>query len=103
MKRFVFAFLALALAFASAKTYTLTLVEPSTVGGTELKPGECTLALEGSRVIVSQGKQKAESTVKVENADTKFNGTSIRYANENGRHKVQEIRLGGTNLKLIFD
>jgi len=38
----------------------------------------------------------------VENADSKFGSTAVRYASGEG-NKVQEIRLGGTKLKLVFN
>jgi hypothetical protein len=74
------------------------------VGGTELQPGEYKLDVQDTKVIVlKNGKQTAESEVKVETTDTKFSGTSVRYANGDGKYKVQEIRLGGTKTKLVFN
>jgi len=93
----------LAVAVASAKTYTVTLYQPSLVAGTELKPGEYQLDLQDNKVIIKSGKQKLEATVKVENAGSKFSATSVRYAAAEGKARIQEIRLGGTNLKLVFD
>lgn len=102
-KRVVFAFLVLALAVASAKTYTVTLFQPGVLAGTELKPGNYQLDLNDSRVVVKNGKIKVESPVKVENAESKFSTTTVRYANGEGKLRIQEIRLGGTKLKLVFD
>ncbi len=102
-KRFLFAFLLVVLAVASAKTYTVTLFQPAVVAGSELKPGDYKLELKDSKVVLTNGKQSVESPVKVENSDTKYASTSVRYANGNGKYRVQEIRLGGTNLKLVFD
>lgn len=102
-KRFLFAFVMLALAVASAKTYSVTLFQPSVLAGTELKPGDYRLDLEGSKVTLKNGKLVVESAVKVETADTKFGSTSVRYASGEGKFRVQEIRLGGTKLRLVFD
>jgi hypothetical protein len=102
-KRVIFAFLVLALAVASAKTYTVTLFQPAVLAGTELKPGEYQLDLNDTKVVIKNGKVKVESAVKVETADSKFNTTTVRFANGDGKLRIQEIRLGGTKLKLVFN
>jgi len=96
----VFAVLGLA-AIASAKSYSLRLFEPSLIGGKELKPGEYTLELQDQKVVIHHGKQSCEAAVKVETADTKYSSTSVRYTNGDGKYHVQEIHLGGTNMKLV--
>jgi len=102
-KRVIFAFLALALAVASAKTYAVTLFQPAVLAGTELKAGQYQLDLNDTRVVIKHGKLKVECDVKVETADSKFATTTVRFANGNGKLRIQEIRLGGTNLKLVFN
>jgi len=103
-KRLLFVFLMLALGLASAKTFTITLNQKAVLAGTELKAGEYRLDLQDTKLIVkASGKQVIESTVKVENSDSKFDSTSIRYASGDGKYKVREIRVGGTTLKLLFD
>ncbi len=102
MKKFVFVFLVLALAVASAKTYKITLFQPSVVSGTELKPGDYKLDLQDTKVVIKAGNKTVESTVKIETADSEFSTTSVRYANGDGKYRIQEIRLGGTKTKLIF-
>jgi hypothetical protein len=96
-------FLTFALAFASAATYNVQLFQPSTVAGQELKPGEYRLTLESDKAVLSKGKERVEANVRVETSDSKFSSTSVRYANDNGKMKVREIRLGGTNTKVIFN
>jgi hypothetical protein len=41
--------------------------------------------------------------VKVEKAENKFKSTSVRYTNGDGKLTVQEIRLGGTSTRLVFN
>ncbi len=103
MKRFLFAFLMLAVALASAKTYNVTLFQPSFVGGTELQPGEYKLDVQDTKVVIKAGGKLIESDVKIETADSKFSSTSVRYASGDGKYRIQEIRLGGTKTKLIFN
>jgi hypothetical protein len=90
-------------AVASAKSYSITLFEPSVIGGTELKPGAYTLELKDQKVVIRKGKQMGEAPVKVESADSKFPSTTVRYSNGDGKYHIQEIHLGGTNMKLVVN
>lgn len=92
---------ALAVAGA-ASTYNVTLYQPSIVNGTELKPGDYKVEVKDNTVTISKGKQSVQAPVKTETADSKFSSTSVRYLNGDGKYRVQEIRLGGTNTKLVF-
>lgn len=102
-KKLLFVFLVLALTVACAKTYTITLFQPSVIAGTELKPGEYQLELKDTTVVLKNGRHSVRATVKVENAASKFATTAVRYLGGEEKSKVQEIRLGGTNLKLVFN
>jgi hypothetical protein len=102
-KRLLGVLLFVALAVASAKTYDVKLLQPSIVAGTELKAGEYKLDLGNDKVVISDGKQSAESPVKVEQAEGKFSTTTVRYAVDQGKYKIQEIHLRGTKLKLVFN
>lgn len=101
--KYLVLFLTLALAVASASTHSVQLFQPSIVSGQELKPGQYKLTVDDSKVIISKGKQSVEAAVKMETSDSKFSSTSVRYITENGKMKVSEIRLGGTNTKLVFN
>ena len=99
VKKFALAFATLALAAASAaNSYHVTLYQPTVVNGTELKAGNCKVEVRNDKVILTQGKVSAESAVKVESADSKFHTNSFKY---NG-NDIQEIRIGGTNTRLVF-
>lgn len=102
-KKLIILFMLAAFAFASSSTYNVTLFQPSVVSGTELKPGDYKVTVDNDKVTISRGKEKVEATVKTEIADTKFSSTSVRYQNADGKFKVQEIRLGGTTTKLVFN
>ncbi len=103
MKRFLFAFATLALAVASAKTYDVTLLRPAVLAGTELKAGDYRLDVQDTKVVLSKGKVSVESAVKVEKADSKFSSTVVRFGDDGGKLRIEEIRLGGSNLKLVFN
>jgi hypothetical protein len=101
--KFLAIFLTVGVFVASAATYTVTLFQPSLVAGKELKPGDYKLVVEDGKAVIQKGKEKVEATVRVEQGDSKFSSTSVRYTEENGKLKIQEIRLGGTTTKLVFN
>lgn len=98
----IFATMALAAASA-ASSYKVTLFQPSIIEGKELKPGEYRIEVNENRAVIRRGKESVEASVKVETADSKFSSTSVRYSNGDGKYRVQEIRLGGTKTKLVFN
>lgn len=103
MKKLVVCFMVLGLAIASAKTYTLTLFQPSVLNGTEMKAGEYKLDLNGDKIVIRGNKQKVEANVQVVTNDQKYSSTSVRYGNGDGKYRIQEIRIGGTNTKLVVN
>jgi hypothetical protein len=103
MKKAIAVILALGMSAAfAASSYEFTLYKASSVNGTQLKPGPVKLDLEGDKVVIKQGKTSVESNVTVQSAERKFNASSVTY-NADETDQVQEIRLGGTATKLLFD
>ena len=99
MKKLLFAFSGIALMIASAAAnFTVQIYSPTKLNGAELKPGEYKVELKNDTAVFWQGKKSMEAPVKVETASEKFGSTSVKY--DNGA--IQEIRVGGTNKKLIF-
>jgi hypothetical protein len=102
MLRVAIAFLTLALSVGSAKQYTVESTLPMVLAGTELKAGSYTLDVEGDKISVKQGKTTIQASVRVETSTDKTRATSFRCEQVDGRYHVKEIRLGGTNLKLVL-
>jgi hypothetical protein len=104
MKRLMFAFVAVALAAASAATkYDITLFQPTIVNGTELRPGDYKVEVEGDKAVFKQGKTLLLKTpVRVQDSGEKNRTNAVRYA-QGANAKLQEIRLGGTRTKLVFE
>ncbi|MGP0072001.1 MAG: hypothetical protein ACLPWF_08705 [Bryobacteraceae bacterium] len=92
-----FTFLGLAVASA-ASSYNITFYQPVMVNGSELKAGEYKLELKDKTAVLKQGKTAAEVPVTVENDGQKFARTSVRLEGM----QVEEIRIGGTNTRVIF-
>jgi hypothetical protein len=95
-------FVAAGLAIASAASYTVSLYQPAMFGSTELKPGEYKVEVNDQKATIRQGKLQGESPVKVEENGVKFDTTTVRYSNSDGKLRIQEIRVGGTKTKLVF-
>jgi hypothetical protein len=102
-KALLFVCLLAGMALASTKSFTVTLFEPATIGGTELKAGDYRCELQDQKIVIKRGHQTTEAAVKVESGDAKYSSTTVRYANADGKNKVQEIRVGGTNMKIVLD
>jgi hypothetical protein len=103
-----FAILALVMAFAGTvpapgSSFRVVLTQPSVVTGSELKAGEYRVSLSADKVLFTSGKTSVEAVVKIENATEKFRMTAVRYVNENGKSVIAEIRVGGTNTRLLFN
>jgi len=93
----------LAVSMASAAAYRVSLMEPAVVKGQELKAGNYQVHLKDNSVVLKQGKSQVEVPAKIENTAKKFSQTKILYHENNGKLTLQEIELGGTTTKLLFD
>jgi hypothetical protein len=103
MRRWLSLLLLAGVSLVNAKTFNVTLFENSTVGGTQLKPGTYKLEVMDQKVIIRNDKQAGEAPIKIENSDTKYSSTTVRYRTDDGRNNIQEIRLGGTKMKIVFN
>jgi hypothetical protein len=103
VKKLAFLISTFALLVASAaSSHRITLTRPSVVNGTELKAGEYRLNLDDAKATLVSGKTTVEVPVKIENADSKFGSTAVRYAEQGGKSTISEIRLGGTKTRVVF-
>ena len=101
VKGLTIGFASLALAVASAaSSYNVTFFEPVVVNGTTLKAGQYKVEVNDNKAILKNGKAVAESPVKVESNDAKYQTTTVRLA---GGTQVEEIRVGGTHTRLVFE
>ena len=90
------------LAVAGTKSYTVTLLEPASVGSTQLKAGSYKVDVEDQMAVIHNGKVKSEVPVKAEEAPAKYNQTTVVVTLENGSQHLREIHLGGTRTKLVL-
>ncbi len=103
IKKLVLGFSVLALALAgAAETYNVQLLQDTTLNGTRLAAGSYQIRVDGEKAIFKHGKVTAESPVKVEKAPKKYQSTIFKYDNAGGGMHLSEIRMAGTNTKLVF-
>ena len=103
MKKILFSFATLALAVASASdSYRVKLFQESVIAGQALKPGEYKVEVKDNKAVIKDGKRVIEADVKAESNADKFPATSVRYQMSEGKANVQEIRVGGTSTRLVF-
>jgi uncharacterized protein YdbL (DUF1318 family) len=105
MFRSLLLFAALGLSIASAKSYDVTLDSASKVGNVELKAGKYSLAvMDNTKVKFTNANGEAvEANAKVSTVDKKFQATQVDMKQINGTAQVNEIDLGGTKTKILFE
>lgn len=95
---FIFA-LAVAL---GASSYTLNLSKPAIVNGTELKPGDYKVEVRDGKAVIKNGKTSVEADVNVSTVETKAYQSTACCLGDDGKYRLTELRLGGSNMKLTF-
>jgi uncharacterized protein YdbL (DUF1318 family) len=105
MFRSLLLFAALGLSIASAKSYDITLDSASKIGNVELKAGKYSLlVMDDTKVKFTDAKgQAVEASAKVSIVEKKFQATQIDMKQVNGAAQVNEIDLGGTKTKILFE
>jgi hypothetical protein len=100
VKNILLGFTSIALAVASAaNSYNVTFYQPVMINGSQLKEGDYKLEIRDKTAVIKQGKSVTEAPVKIENDGQKYQRTAVRM---NGT-QVEEIRIGGTNTRVVFD
>jgi hypothetical protein len=100
VKKMVLGFASLALAIASAaSSYNVTFYQPVMINGSELKAGDYKVELKDKMVVIKQGKTVTEAPASIQNDSQKYARTAVRL---NGM-QVDEIRIGGTSTRIVFE
>ena len=85
---------------AAGVTYKVSLLDDSVVAGKQVKAGDYKVELkDNNTAVLVHGKKSIEVPAKTETSPTKFSQTEIQYSSDNN---LQEIRVGGTNTKIVF-
>jgi hypothetical protein len=94
----------LAAGLACAKTYNFSLSNSAQAGSTTLKPGNYSLKVDGSNVVLkdADGRDVAAHT-KIETAEKPFVATEVSTTQSNGADKIEWIGLSGSKSKIVFE
>jgi len=79
------------------------VLQPAVFAGTELQAGEYKLEVNGDKVALKTKTNLVETSVSVQNTDSRNPSTTLRLEAENGKMHIKEIRLGGTNTRLVIN
>jgi hypothetical protein len=79
------------------------LSDPAAIGNHQLKTGEYRLEINGDRVLLKGEKTVAEFSVQIENEARKFDNTTVTVSKQGGSAQIQEIGIGGSRTKLLFN
>ena len=53
--------------------------------------------------VIRNDRLEGKAPVKVETSDVKYGTTTVRLSNADGKMHIQEIHIGGTKTKLVFN
>jgi hypothetical protein len=104
-KMFTVGVLALAsMSLASAKTYEITLAAPTKAGSVQLKPGQYTLKVDGSKAVFTfmETSKQFTTEVKVQTTEKKFEDTKVDANKDGGTDVIKDIELGGSKTRIEF-
>ena len=87
---------------AAASSYHVKISDPTWVGGSELKPGDYQVTVDGDKVSFKQGKTVVSVSAKVETNASKYSDTQMDVKTVNGQAKMQELDFGGTKSKIML-
>lgn len=94
----------LSVSLAGAKNYSITLSDTCLAGTTQLKPGEYTVKLDGSKVVlVDRSGRRMEVPAKVETVERKFERTAVTISKADGTNRLQSIDLAGSKSRVVFE
>jgi hypothetical protein len=86
----------------AASTYHVRISDPTWVGGSQLKPGDYEVKVDGDKVTFKQGKNVVAVPAKIETNAAKYSDTQMDIKTENGQAKLKELDLGGTKSKIVL-
>jgi hypothetical protein len=88
------------LAFAAGSTFKVNLDQDSVVAGKSLKAGTYKISVENGNAVLTHGKESIEVPAKEETAPNRYSDTALTYS---GNANLEEIDLGGTHTKIVFE
>jgi len=88
---------------AFAKTYNFRLSERSQVCTAQLKPGEYSLKVDGSQVILKDNMgHQIDVLATAQDGERKFEQTAVVLTKVDGTNRIQSVQLGGSKTTIVF-
>ena len=88
----------------SAKTYKFTVLDPSEVGTTQLKPGDYRVKVDGSQVVLMDNHgHQINAVAKIETIDHKSPQTAITTSAADGQRHITSIEFAGSTERVVFE
>ncbi len=100
MKQLMLVCATLTMAIANASTHKIVFYENATLNGKEVQAGRYKAEIDGGKLVLKKGEKSIEADVNVENNASKFPKNAVRYLSSEGKFQIQEIRVGGTKMRL---
>ena len=88
------------MAFAASNTFKVDIFQDSVVDGKTLKAGNYKIMMENGNAVLKEGKQTIEVPAREENEPNKIASTELLYKDTTN---LQEIRVGGTHTRIVFE
>lgn len=99
-KKLLIGFAVVGIGIASAASdYKVELDQATKVGGTELKPGEYKVEVQGNKAVFKSGKDiVAQTSATIENGKRKYPATAVSVK----ASKLESIAVGGTTMMIVL-
>jgi len=88
------------MAFAAGNTVRVNLDRDSVIEGKTVRAGNYKISVENGNAVLSHGKESIQVPAREEAAPNKFPSTELTYK---GTADLQEIDLGGTTTRIVFE
>ena len=87
----------------AASSYHVTVNNPVWVGAKELKAGDYQVQVDNGKAVFKNKKDTVEVPAKMENADSKYQFTSLNTETAGGKEKLAGIEIGGTKTRIVIE
>jgi hypothetical protein len=86
-------------AIAATNSYHVQIYQDSVIAGKSIKAGDYKIEMQNNKAVLTKGKQTIEVPAHAETGAKKFSSTEMEYRDKT----IQQIRVGGSKTKIIFD
>jgi hypothetical protein len=87
------------------QSFQITLSSASKIAGSQFQAGEYRVLVDAPKIVLTETRsgKSVELEAKVETMDEKFENTEIHSTIVDGISQINEIRFGGSKIRIAFD